>query len=78
MFEGAYPYDGTAVTVPGWGGSMFEALMPDLFVPEEKWAPQSWKINHPLHRRGPDPPRPRGCRVRLLGLLAVEHPGGRL
>lgn len=46
VFEGAYPYE-NYLTVPGWGGSMFEALMPNLFVPEEKWAPQSWKINHP-------------------------------
>src|SRR3954452_15110954 len=27
---------------------MFEALMPDLFVPEERWAPDSWGVNHPL------------------------------
>jgi hypothetical protein len=47
VFEGAYPYDGTLV-VPSWGGSMFEALMPDLFVPEERWAPRSWGVNHPL------------------------------
>jgi hypothetical protein len=47
VFEGAYPYNGTRV-VPGWGGSMFEALMPSLFVPEDKWGPQSWAINHPL------------------------------
>ena len=47
VFEGAYPYDGTRVT-PSWGGSMFEALMPALFVPEERWAPRSWGINHPL------------------------------
>jgi hypothetical protein len=47
VFEGAYPYDGARV-VPSWGGSMFEALMPDLFVPEEQWAPQSWGVNHPL------------------------------
>jgi Putative glucoamylase/Protein of unknown function (DUF3131) len=46
VFEGAYPYE-NYLTVPGWGGSMFEALMPNLFVPEEKWAPHSWKINHP-------------------------------
>jgi hypothetical protein len=26
---------------------MFEALMPSLFVPEEKWAPNSWGTNHP-------------------------------
>ena len=34
--------------VPGWGGSMFEALMPALFVPEERSGPRSWAINHPL------------------------------
>jgi hypothetical protein len=47
VFEGAYPYDGYRV-VPGWGGSMFEALMPSLFVPEERWGPRSWAVNHPL------------------------------
>jgi hypothetical protein len=47
VFEGAYPYNGTLL-VPSWGGSMFEALMPDLFVPEERWAPASWGANHPL------------------------------
>ena len=47
VFEGAYPYDGMLIT-PSWGGSMFEALMPSLFVPEEKWAPRSWGVNHPL------------------------------
>jgi hypothetical protein len=47
VFEGAYPVNGTRL-VPSWGGSMFEALMPALFVPEEKWAPGSWASNHPL------------------------------
>ena len=47
VFEGAYQYDGMRI-VPGWGGSMFEALMPDLFVPEDQWGPNSWAINHPL------------------------------
>jgi Putative glucoamylase/Protein of unknown function (DUF3131) len=47
VFEGAYPYAGTRVT-PSWGGSMFEALMPPLFVPEDRWAPGSWRANHPL------------------------------
>jgi hypothetical protein len=47
VFEGAYPYDGMLVT-PSWGGSMFEDLMPALFVPEEKWAPHSWGVNHPV------------------------------
>jgi hypothetical protein len=47
VFDGALPYNGTLVT-PSWGGSMFEALMPALFVPEERWAPGSWGANHPL------------------------------
>ena len=47
VFEGAYRYVDFRV-VPGWGGSMFEALMPALFVPEEQWGPRSWAINHPL------------------------------
>jgi uncharacterized protein DUF3131 len=32
VFDGAYRYGDTRVT-PAWGGSMFEALMPTLFVP---------------------------------------------
>jgi hypothetical protein len=47
VFEGAYRYAGMRI-VPGWGGSMFEALMPALFVPEERWGRDSWAINHPL------------------------------
>ncbi len=47
VFEGAYRYDGMRI-VPGWGGSMFEALMPALLVPEDTWGPDSWAINHPL------------------------------
>jgi hypothetical protein len=47
VWEGAYWYYDTYV-VPTWGGSMFEALMPDLFVPEATWGADSWGINHPL------------------------------
>ena len=50
VYEGAHTYRGMRV-VPGWGGSMFEELMPDLFVPEARWAPRSWGVNHPLHVR---------------------------
>lgn len=46
VYEGAYTYNNTKL-VPSWGGSMFEELMPDLFVPEEQWAPRSWGLNHP-------------------------------
>ena len=47
VYDGSLPYAGMLVT-PGWGGSMFEALMPPLFLPEERWAPGSWGANHPL------------------------------
>jgi hypothetical protein len=47
VFEGAYQYAGMQI-VPGWGGSMFEALMPALFVPEDEWGLNSWAINHHL------------------------------
>jgi hypothetical protein len=50
VYEGAYTYRGMHI-VPGWGGSMFEELMPDVFVPEAQWAPNSWGRNHPLHVR---------------------------
>jgi xylan 1,4-beta-xylosidase len=50
VFEGHYEYRGMRI-VPSWGGSMFEALMVTLFVPEERWAPRSWGVNHPLYVR---------------------------
>lgn len=51
VFEGVLPYRGMKV-VPSWGGSMFEALMVPLFVPEEEWGPKSWALNHPLYVQG--------------------------
>lgn len=48
VFEGSYTYRGARL-VPSWGGSMFEALMVPLFVPEETWAPRSWGRNHRLY-----------------------------
>ena len=50
VFEGHYTYRGMDI-VPSWGGSMFEALMVPLFVPEEEWGPQNWGVNHPLYVR---------------------------
>jgi hypothetical protein len=47
VYDGAYPYDASTIT-PSWGGSMFEALMPSLFVPEDSWGAASWRMNHPL------------------------------
>ncbi len=46
VYEGSYRYRGITF-VPSWGGDMFEALMPDLFVPESRWGPNSWGRNHP-------------------------------
>lgn len=48
VFEGHYTYRGMDI-VPSWGGSMFEALMVPLLVPEEQWGPRSWGVNHPLY-----------------------------
>jgi hypothetical protein len=46
VYEGSYRYRGITF-VPSWGGDMFEALMPDLFVPEAAWGRRSWGRNHP-------------------------------
>jgi hypothetical protein len=57
VVEGHYVYpEGSGTTpkfalVPSWGGSMFEALMVPLFIPEAQWAPMSWGRNHPLYVR---------------------------
>ena len=48
VYEGHYTYAGMDI-VPSWGGSMFEALMVTLFVPEDQWGPTSWGVNHPLY-----------------------------
>ncbi|GII80289.1 hypothetical protein Sru01_52710 [Sphaerisporangium rufum] len=47
VFEGTYGYRGMRF-VPNWGGSMFEALMVNLVVPEETWGARSWGRNHPV------------------------------
>jgi len=48
VYEGHYTYAGINL-VPSWGGSMFEALMVPLFVPEANWGTKSWGVNHPLY-----------------------------
>jgi hypothetical protein len=48
VFQGSYEYRGVRI-VPSWGGSIFEALMVPLFVPEDAWAPRSWGLNHPRY-----------------------------
>ena len=77
VYDGSLPYADMLVT-PSWGGSMFEALMPALFLPEERWGPGQLGRQPPADRRRTDPPRPGRGRLRLLGLLAVQPPRGRL
>jgi hypothetical protein len=45
LFNGHYVHRGRRL-VPSWGGSMFEALMVPLFVPEPEWARRSWGLTH--------------------------------
>ncbi|XUL85341.1 glucoamylase family protein [Streptomyces galilaeus] len=44
VVEGHYSYDGIDY-VPSWGGSVFEALMPNLLVPEVAQAPRAFGAN---------------------------------
>ncbi|MFJ4683060.1 glucoamylase family protein [Streptomyces sp. NPDC091377] len=45
VWQGHYTHRGRKL-VPTWGGSMFEALMVPLFVPEPTWSPRSWGTTH--------------------------------
>ncbi len=48
--EGYNTYRGLRI-VPSWDGSMFEAMMVPLFIPEADWGPESWGVNHKLYVR---------------------------
>lgn len=75
VFEGAYTYRGMRI-VPGWGGSMFESLMPAMFVPEERWAPRSWGINHPLTVRAQREHGLDEAKYGFWGFSPSSEPGG--
>ncbi|QNE75159.1 hypothetical protein F0344_11555 [Streptomyces finlayi] len=51
VWQGHYTHRGRKI-VPTWGGSMFEALMVPLFVPEAEWSPRSWGRTHQRYVRG--------------------------
>ncbi|WP_445403038.1 glucoamylase family protein [Streptomyces sp. LE64] len=51
VWNGHYLHRGRKV-VPSWGGSMFEALMVPLFVPEPEWSPHAWGPSHRRYVRG--------------------------
>lgn len=48
VYEGHYEYEGIKY-VPSWGGSMFEALMPTLFIKEKEFGPQALGLNNQRH-----------------------------
>ena len=75
VFEGAYTYRGMHI-VPSWGGDMFEALMPDLFVPEASWAPRSWGINHALTVRAQREFGLEDAKYGYWGFSPASRPGG--
>jgi hypothetical protein len=75
VFEGAYTYRGMHI-VPSWGGDMFEALMPDLFVPEASWAPRSWGINHALTVRAGREHGLDDAKYGYWGFSPASKPGG--
>ncbi|WP_422929613.1 glucoamylase family protein [Singulisphaera sp. PoT] len=62
--------------VPSWDGTMFEALMVPLFVPEAEWAPGSWGANHPLYVRAQIEYGLRDARLGYWGISASTDPGG--
>ncbi|GAA1391468.1 glucoamylase family protein [Luteococcus peritonei] len=75
VYEGAHTYRGMHI-VPGWGGSMFEELMPDLFVPEAEWGPRSWGVNHPLHVRAQREHGLLDARYGYWGFSPCSNPAG--
>ncbi len=50
VVESFQPYKGARL-LPSWDGTMFEALMVPLFVPEASWSPTSWGTNHRLYAK---------------------------
>ncbi|MHB1472904.1 MAG: glucoamylase family protein [Dermatophilaceae bacterium] len=75
VFEGAFTYRGMHI-VPSWGGDMFEALMPDLFVPEASWAPRSWGVNHALTVRAQREFGLDDAKYGYWGFSPASRPGG--
>jgi hypothetical protein len=73
--EGFRTYRGLRV-VPSWDGSMFEALMVTLFVPEAEWAPHGWGINHPLYVRASIEHATEDGKLAAWGASPASIPGG--
>lgn len=75
VVEGVRSYRGIQF-VPSWDGTMFEALMVPLFVPEADWAPKSWGINHALYVQAQIDYGMRDARLGYWGVSAAADPAG--
>jgi hypothetical protein len=75
LFEGAYRV-GERRVVPSWGGSMFEALMPALVVPELSWGARSWAVTHPLYVEAQIEFGQREARYGYWGFSPAADPAG--
>jgi hypothetical protein len=75
VIQGAQRYLGLRV-VPSWDGTMFEALMVPLFVPEAEWAAQSWGKNHPLYVKAQMEYGLHDARIGYWGHSAAMDPSG--
>jgi len=75
VFEGHYTYRGLKF-VPTWGGDMFEALMPDMFVPEVRWGRDSWARQHSVYVRGQIEHGLRDARYGYWGFSPSSDPAG--
>jgi hypothetical protein len=73
--EGTLSYR-TMQIVPSWDGTMFEALMVSLLVPEADWAPQSWGVNHPRYVRAQIEYGLNDAHLGYWGLSAASSPTG--
>lgn len=73
--EASVEYRGLRL-VPSWDGTMFEALMVSLFVPEAEWAPRSWGVNHPLYVQAQVEYGMREAKLGFWGISASSDPDG--
>jgi hypothetical protein len=73
--EGTFRYRQMHI-VPTWDGTMFEALMVSLLVPEAEWAPQSWGTNHPLYVRAQIEYGLQDAKLGYWGLSPARAPEG--
>ena len=73
--EGSISYRGSRL-VPSWNGTMFEALMVPLFVPEATWGESSWGVNHAMTVRAQIEYGLRDCRIGYWGISASCDPKG--